>query len=279
MRLGGPVFTDTSTPDAWVASLRAAGYRAAYCPLNPMADHDDATVAAYADAAARADIVIAEVGGWSNPISPDDATRHAAITKCQRALALAERIGARCAVNITGSRGAKWDGPCAADLEPETLDLIVQSVRQIVDAVRPSRTVYALETMPWMLPDSADSYLELLQAIDRPQFVGVHLDPVNLVNTPRRYFATRALIRECFAKLGPLIRSCHAKDILLQGKLTVHLDEVRPGLGTLDYAAYLHALARLPADTPLMLEHLPAAEYPAAAAHIRAVAQQEGLAL
>ena len=35
--------------------------------------------------------------------------------------------------------------------------------------------------MPWTLPDSPDSYLELMGAIDRRQFA-VHFDPTNLIN-------------------------------------------------------------------------------------------------
>jgi sugar phosphate isomerase/epimerase len=83
------------------------------------------------------------------------------------------------------------------------------------------------------------------------------------------------MIRDCFAKLGPHIRSCHSKDILLHDRLTLHLDEVRPGLGGLDYHAYLGELAKLDPDTPLILEHLPAEEeYDAAASHIRSVAAE-----
>jgi sugar phosphate isomerase/epimerase len=130
--------------------------------------------------------------------------------------------------------------------------------------------------MPWAYPDSADSYLRLLKAIDRKRFA-VHLDPVNLVCSPQRYFRTGPLIRECFEKLGPYIKSCHAKDILLQMKLTTHLDEVRPGLGGLDYVAFLKELSKMP-ETPLMLEHLKGAEeYRKAADHIRGVARENGL--
>ncbi len=275
MRLGGPVFAPCPDPESWVLAVRAEGYRAAYCPLGPEAD--DATVQAYARAAASADIVIGEVGAWSNPLSPDGAARRAAREKCIQSLALAERIGARCCVNIAGSLGPKWDGPCPQDLDPATFDLIVESVREIIDAVRPRRTFYTLETMPWMLPDSADAYLRLLEAVDRPAFA-VHLDPVNLVNCPARAFDTAGLLRDCFAKLGPRIRSCHAKDIRLDTRLTVHLDEVRPGLGCLDYAVYLRELDRLEPDVTLMVEHLPdAGEYREAVRHIRAVAQNEGV--
>lgn len=277
MRLGGPIFAKTDSPESWVKAVSSAGYRAAYCPVGPEAD--GGAVAAYAAAARKADIVIAEVGAWSNPLSPDAATAKAALEKCKASLALAERIGACCCVNIAGSRGRKWDGPDAADLTDGTFDRIVAMVRDIIDTVKPTRSFYTLETMPWMYPDSPDAYLRLIKAIDRKAFA-VHLDPVNLVSSPQRYFATGRLIEECFAKLGAHIKSCHAKDILLRDNLTVHLDEVRPGQGNLDYPAFLRGLNRLGADIPLMLEHLPHEdEYRTAAVHIRTVAAQEGISL
>jgi len=268
MRLGAPIEA-ASTPQAWVESLKKYGYRAAYCPVD--AREDAATRQAYVRAAAQADIVIAEVGAWSNPISPDDSVRKVAIEKCQQQLALADDMGARCCVNIAGARGEKWDGPYADNFSADTFDLIVETVRQIMDAVKPTRTFYTLEPMPCIVPDSPDSYLDLIKAIDRPQFAA-HLDPVNMISSPRRYFNNAAFIEECFDKLGPYIKSCHAKDTLIREPLTVHLDEVRPGLGTLDYATYLRCANRLDADTPFMLEHLPMSEYAPAADFVRQTA-------
>lgn len=274
LRLGGPVFEKVRDPDGWVNALKKLGYAAAYCPV--AANAGDDTVRAYETAARRANIVIAEVGAWSNPISPDGPTRKAALEKCRRQLALADRIGARCCVNITGSRGEKWDGPSPKNLTRETFDMIVETTRSIIDDVKPTRTYFTLETMPWAYPDSPDSYVRLLEAIDRKRFA-VHLDPVNLVCSPQRYYGNAALIRECFEKLGPHVKSCHAKDILLHPRLTTHLDEVRPGTGGLDYATFLKELSRL-TDVPLMLEHLPnAEEYGKAAEHIRSVAREVGM--
>jgi sugar phosphate isomerase/epimerase len=166
MRLGAPLVQRDLDPGEWAAAVCAKGYRAAYCPLQP--DASQADIAAYRRAAQQADIVIAEVGAWSNPLSPDPAVRHAALDKCKASLLLAERIDARCCVIIAGSRGEKWDGPHPADLTEETFDLIVTTVRDIIDAVQPRQTVYALETMPWMYPDSLESYRHLIEAIDRP---------------------------------------------------------------------------------------------------------------
>ena len=274
LRLGGPV--GGGDPETWIRNLKALGYRAAYCPVGANAADDE--VKAYAAAAKKADIVIAEAGAWSNPISPDDNQRRQALKKCRDQLALADRIGANCCVNIAGSRNPKnWAGPHKDNLTKETFDMIVEATRSIIDAVKPTRTFFCLETMPWEYPDSADSYLDLIKAIDRKRFA-VHFDPVNLVCSPQRYFNNGALIRECFKKLGPHMKSCHGKDILLSDKLTTHLDEVRPGLGGLDYAVFLKELSRMP-NVPLMLEHLSnQEEYKKAADYVRSVAAKQGLA-
>ncbi|MDF3057976.1 MAG: sugar phosphate isomerase/epimerase [Rariglobus sp.] len=276
MRLYYHLYQPFASATEWAAAHRAAGFGAADALLET--DASDAVVAAYVEAARRANLVIGEVGAWSNPIDPDPVKAAAALDLCRRNLDLAERLGARCCVNIAGSRNpAKWDGPHADNFSPDTFDLIVQSVRSIVDAVKPRRAAYALETMPWIFPSSPDEYLALLRAIDRPGAVAVHLDPVNMINSPARAYRTTEFLRECFAKLGPHIRSCHAKDIVLRDHLTVHLDECRPGAGVLDYATYLRELSRLDPDTTLRIEHLAAEDYPMAADHLREVAARNNL--
>jgi sugar phosphate isomerase/epimerase len=280
MRLGGRIFEKTADPDAWAAAVKRAGYRAADCPLQPAAD--DATVAAYVKAAADADLVIAEVGAWSNPISPDMAARQAALEKCKGALALAERIGAVCCVNIAGSRHPKThNAPHPDNFTRETFDLIVQSVRQIVDAVNPTRTFYTLETKPTIFPDSAEAYLDLLRAVDRKAFA-VHLDPINMISTVRRFYDSGKFMAETVRTLGPHIKSCHVKDLALKAtsREIVHLDECRPGTGGLDLGAFLRAAGRLGPDLPMMMEHLDTAEeFAAAAAHLRDLAAKEGVDL
>jgi len=278
IRLGGPVFKKYSNPEEWISALKELKYKAAYCPVQLGASSDE--IKLYKTAAQKADIIIAEVGAWSNPIDPDETKAKAALEKCINSLALADEIGANCCVNISGSRNPeKWAGPHADNLTPDTFDLIVETTRKIIDAVKPKNTFYALETMPWAYPDSVDSYEKLLKAIDRKQF-GVHLDPVNLVVSPQVYYKNGEMISEAFKKLGPFIKSCHAKDILLlEAELTPHLPEVRAGLGNLNYAVYLKELSKLK-NTPLMLEHLKTGEeYDLAANHIRSVAEKNNIFL
>lgn len=277
MRLGAPVFQPYDSPEQWAEVVKSCGYRAAYAPVGYDAPVE--RIRAFEDAAASADIVIAEVGAWSNPLSPDDAARKQALEHCKRSLQLADDLGARCCVNIAGSRGAKWDGPSPEDLTEATFEMIVATVRDIIDAVKPRRTFYTLEMMPWAYPDSADSALRLIHAIDRRQY-GVHFDPVNIISSPQRLFRTDSVIRECVEKLGGHIRSCHLKDVKLSEAFLVHLDETRPGTGSLDYRTLLRELNRLDPNLPVMLEHLPnEEEYRLAANHVRTVARRENIAL
>jgi sugar phosphate isomerase/epimerase len=277
MRLGGPVFNSDSGPYEWIAALQRRGYRASYCPVTHEDDRE--TIAAYVNSAHDADIMIAEVGAWSNPLSRAEHTRQEAIAYCQEQLALADEVGAVCCVNIAGSRGDLWDGPDADNLTSDTFDLIVETVQKIMDAVKPQRTCYTLETMPWLYPDSTESYLALLKAINRPRFA-VHFDPVNLICSPQRYFSNGVLIQEFVEKLGPHLVGVHLKDVVLNPNLTTHLDEVRPGLGHLNYTVLLKSLQALGRDIPIMLEHLEGdEEYRLAASYVRTMAVKNGIEL
>src|SRR5437660_127086 len=60
LRLGGPAFANAKDPEELALAHRKLGYRAAYCPDLPL--DDSARIRAYADAFARHDVVVAEVG-------------------------------------------------------------------------------------------------------------------------------------------------------------------------------------------------------------------------
>ncbi|MGO8680404.1 MAG: sugar phosphate isomerase/epimerase family protein [Limisphaerales bacterium] len=276
IRLGGPIFEKSGDPETLALAHRKLGYRAAYCPGVSLNDSD--RIRALAEAFARHDVVIAEVGRWVNLMDTDPEKRRKNLETVTEGLALAEAIGALNCVDIAGSFSTtSWFGPHPDNLSPRFFDAAVQNARQIIDAVKPKRAKFTYEVMGWALPDSPDSYLRLIKAIDRPAF-GVHLDPCNLVNSPAKFYNNTALLNECFDKLGRWIVSCHGKDLAWDVEMNVHFREVIPGQGSLDYATYLKRLAALPHNPPLMLEHLATAQdYDAARLHVFEVGQKEGL--
>jgi sugar phosphate isomerase/epimerase len=276
LRLGGPTFIKTDDPEQLAMEHRKLGYRAAYCPGVSLQDAN--RIKAIRQAFAKHDVVIAEVGRWVNLLDANPDKRKENLRVVTDGLALAEAVGALCCVDIAGSFNPTiWFGPHPKNFSTEFFDAVVENARKIIDAVKPAKARLCYEMMGWALPDSADSYLKLIKAIDRTAF-GVHLDPCNAINCPERYYRNTELLNECFDKLGPWIVSCHAKDLTWDVEMNVHFREVQPGLGTLDYVTYLQRLAQLPQTPPLMIEHLAsAAEYDAARQHIFKVGRETGI--
>jgi sugar phosphate isomerase/epimerase len=258
MRLGGSVLGPYAGAEAFTAVARKCGFRAVTFPLTY--DDGDSEIDNLVNALKESDITIAEVGAWhSNLLSTDKNEKQRALENCKRQLALADYTGARCCVNVAGTHGSLWDGPHPDNLSEEVFAEIVDRVREIIDAVKPARTFYTIEPMPWMIPHSAGAYARLIKAVDRPAF-GAHLDVVNLINSPERYYANSAVTQECFDVLGPHIKSIHLKDIVLQPRLTVHLDECLVGKGGFDIPCLLCNAAKLDPGMPVLVEHLQSQE-------------------
>jgi len=277
MRLGGPVFVQSTDPAAVAQAHRDLGYRAAYAP-GSMAVTEKERIAAWIAEMARHDVVIAEVGAWRNMLDPDPAKRRETLTYVGDRLALAEALGARTCVDIAGSfNPTVWFGAHPRNFTRDFFDATVENCRAVIDLVKPQRTTFSIEMMPWSWPSSPDEYLELIKAVDRPAFA-VHVDVCNLMNSPARIYDNAAVIREVFRKLGDRIVSCHAKDIAWGPGYQVNVQEVIPGRGVLDYPTYLRELSQLRVDAPLMLEHLRGAdEYTQGREYIQGVATSAGL--
>ena len=277
VRLGGPVFLKSTDPVALAKEHRSLGYSAAYCPAFAKLE-DAAGLREIEKAFAAENVAIAEVGAWKNMMDPDPAKRKENREYVTQRLALAEAIGSRCCVDIAGSYNAEsWYGPHPKNLSQEFFDATVENCRRAIDAVKPKRTLFTIEMMGWSVPDGPDSYLKLIKAVDRKAFA-VHMDVCNGINSPTRFYKNAEFIGECFRVLGKWIASCHAKDLKWITELNVHFLEVIPGRGSVDYAAYLKELAKLPVDAPLMLEHLKTAEeYEEGKQYIQKIAAANGV--
>ncbi len=275
MRIGGEIKLSFDNPEEWLRRVKEYRYSTVYTPVGW--DTPAEVRKAYADCAKANDIVIGEVGIWRNPISPDREEAARNMEYCKERLALAEELGANCCVNIAGSRGELWDGPYKENYDENVYALIVDTTREIIDSVNPVRTFYTLEPMPWMVPDSPDAYQKLIRDIDRKGFA-VHLDFINMINNPERFLKRDAFIEDCFRKLGPYIKSIHAKDILMEKAYPCVLHERMPGRGSLDFRRVVRLCEGLGRDTPVFVEHLDThEEYMEASGFIRAIAEQEGI--
>ncbi len=294
IRLGGPVSMDASKaagageshgaqaddPVALAKAHSAKGYRAAYAPRVRLKDTE--RIREIRTAFEAEDIMIAEVGYWENLLETEADERKKTRQGMVNALALAEELGARCAVDILGSycHGNGTTVHAAENFSEGAFDEATEIARYMIDTVKPKTAYFAYEIFPFNVVDSPAMIARLLRAVDRNQF-GVHLDLVNLINCPRAYWTSGDIMRECVTLFGDRIVSAHAKDVKMQEPaISVILKEALMGQGNLDIAANLRELHRLPQEVPYMMEHLPNEEaYDRAAAHIRNVAAQEEIAL
>ncbi len=253
MRLGISAQFPHSSPEEWGRKHKEAGLGAVVFPLDFTSDMKD--IDAYALAAKENDLVIAEVGVWNNMLDPDPVKRRENRERCVKQLELAEYIGAKCCVNITGAAGDMWDGSYEGNYTKETFDEICFYLQDMLDKVKPVRTHYTLETMPHALPDSPESYLEFIKAVNRPG-LGVHMDIVNMLTSPRVYYGNRKLIKDTFDLLGPRILSCHVKDAVLDHSLTVCIREAELGKGGVDLKYYFEQAEKYDPEMPMIIEHL-----------------------
>ena len=149
----------------------------------------------------------------------------------------------------------RWYGGYRKNFSRELWDMAVSMIRKIIDSARPRHTKFCIESMPWMIPSGPDEYLRLIEDVDRAEF-GTHLDVVNMITSPRRYFYNDEFLEECFRKLHGTIVSCHLKDILLKQEYTFQLEECACGKGTLDIGLYARLATAENPRMPMIIEHL-----------------------
>ena len=254
MRLGISTSLQAKNGEEWAQKLSALGCKAAVFPLHYTAP--DKEIDEYVQAAKEHDLLIAEVGIWRNVFALDPKEREEARQMAKGQLGLAERIGARCCVNTSGTFGGPvWDGGYKENFSKKCWDDVVTYTQELIDEVKPTHTCYSVEPMPWMAPTGPDECIKLMKDVDRKAF-GIHLDFINMINCPQRYFFADDFMDECFEKLGKYILSCHMKDIRLRHELTFQLEEVRCGDGAINLEKYCRKINECDPDMPVILEHL-----------------------
>lgn len=253
MRIGLSTNFNEDSAEKWAAKMVSLGCKSVVFPLN--CEAPDSQIDEYVAAAKENDLLIAEVGIWRNAIDRREDERKKNLEYSIGQLALADRIGARCAVNVGGSRGSRWDGGYKDNFSGEVWELTVDMARKIIDEVKPKNTFFTLEPMPWMVPTGPKEYLKLIEAVDRDRF-GVHMDIINMINCPDRYFFHDEFLEETFDLLGDKIKSCHLKDIRLLDGYTFQLKECAIGEGVFNIEKYVELADKYDKDMPMIIEHL-----------------------
>ena len=253
MRFGISAPLKHDSPEEWIRRQTELGCTTVVFPVQ--SSEPEEKITAYKNAAEKAGFTIAEVGIWKNALAADPDERKANVDYCVEQLRLADYLNARCAVNVAGAFGPVWDGGYRANFTNEARKETVRMVREIIDRAQPKNTYFTLEPMPWMIPTGPEDYLRLIEEVDRERFA-VHMDIINMINSADRYFHADEFIDECADLLGGRIRSCHIKDVHLNGAYTLRLEECAPGEGEFPLRHYVTRMNEVDREMPVILEHL-----------------------
>ncbi len=253
MRLGTSSPLMHTSPEKWAANQIKLGCTTVVFPVQ--SNEPENKIIAYKEAADKAGLSIAEVGIWRNALSSDPDEKKANMDYSVEQLRLADFLHARCAVNVAGAFGPKWDGGYKANFTDEAWKRTVSMVQEIIDRANLKNTFFTLEPMPWMIPTGPNEYLRLIELVDRDRFA-VHMDIINMINSANRYFNPEEFVDECVDTLGSRIKSCHIKDVHLDERYTLRLEECGPGDGEFPLRYYVNRINELDPDMPVILEHL-----------------------
>jgi sugar phosphate isomerase/epimerase len=215
-------------------------------------------------------------GYWQNMITPDEARRADAVRTIQAAIRLAGWLGAR-GID-TGPGSMNPNGPWFPHPDNHTAQArrqLVRTLKECAAAAEDAQVYLSLEGHQLVTLRDATVTREVLEEVDS-RWVRSDYDSANWITLDTVFDTGKALHRD-FDVLGPQIVSAHAKDIRIENRLALHLQDGCPGTGTMDFATLFHRMESLSPDLPVIAEGHNTDELPAVAALFHRLAKEQGI--
>ena len=269
--------SENESPTEMVKRIREGGFTGAVTGPEPWNSMKDSELGELRTALKKYDVVVFEVGGYTNMIHPDSATRQKNLKHLATCIEAADKINCPMVGTISGG----CDPVNFFNVHPDnwtekTWKLLVDSMKQVLRDTAGMKAAIGMEAQVTTNIDGPKAHKRLIDDVGDSR-CAVNLDPVNMIHL-HNYYHTTELINECFDLLGEDILGCHAKDTYIwPDKQTVHVQEVCPGRGVMDYETYLVRLSRMKWPRTLLPEHIPQDQFPEAYAYIRKVAKKVGV--
>lgn len=208
-------------------------------------------------------LTIVQATGYNPILVGEDPSRHAAdLERLTRAFAVARRLGSPMVLTGCGSHHPTHHyGPHPRNHAPETRERIVEFLRLAAPRAEDAGIILALECHMITALDTPAHIREVVDAVGSPN-LKVNFDPVNLLDGVDAVFESGARMAAMLDVLDDRYHwTAHAKDVLIEPRLALHLEETVCGDGVLDWPAYLRCAERL--GTPerpavVLVEHMPA---------------------
>ncbi len=263
--------------------VRDGGYTAVVTSPDPWHGMPESEMAQVRAALKKYDVVVYEVGGYRNMLHTVEAERQKNLKHLARCIEAADKIGCPMVGTISGSRDpqnlrADNFAPHPDNWTEATWKLLISGVRQVLKDTAGCKAVLGMEAQVTTNQDNPKAHRRLLDDVGDPR-LKVNLDPTNMVHF-YNYYHTTDLVNECFDLLGEDIMGCHAKDTyIIPDQQTVHVQEVCPGRGVMDYETYLVRMSKMKWPRALLPEHIPGDQYIEAKNYIEKVAAKVGVKL
>ena len=212
-------------------------------------------------------------GFWQNLVAADESRRREAVRVLQAALRLAGWLGARGIDTGPGSENpaGPWF-PHPYNWTGEARRQLIRSLQEAAPAAEDAGVFLSLEGHQLVTLDSAETTKEILDAVGSP-WVKSDYDSANWIRREEVFDAAPAINRH-FDVLGAHIVSCHAKDIWIENRLALHLQDGCPGKGNLDFRTLFRRMEALSPDYPVIAEGNSTEELPQVSALFHGLAQE-----
>ena len=192
-------------------------------------------------------------GYWQNMITPDESARKEAVATIQAALRVAGWLGARGIDTGPGSMNSHgpWF-PHPDNWSASARTQLIKTLRECAPAAEDACVFLSLESHQLVTLKSPEVTLDVLDRVDSP-WVRCDYDSANWITLDTIY-DTASAVNHHLDLLGHHIVSCHAKDIWVENRLAVHLQDGCPGKGNMDFATLFRRMEDLSPDYPVIAE-------------------------
>lgn len=273
-----PADMDEMTPET-CQRVRTLGFTGIFTRFGKNSPHDTPRASAQrlrdllADHGVR---LFQATGYWQNLVTPDESRRQESVRTLQAALRLAGWMGAR-GID-TGPGSMSTDGPWFPHPDNWTDTCrrqLVKSLKECAKAAEDNGVYLSLEGHQLVTLESAEVTKAILDEVES-SWVRSDYDSANWITLKTVYDTTWA-INHHFDVLGHHIVSCHAKDIWIENRLTLHLQDGCPGKGRMDFKTLIRRMEALSPDYPVIAEGNGTEDLPAVSALFHDAAKELGI--
>jgi sugar phosphate isomerase/epimerase len=260
--------------------VRDAGFRGSSLYIREPLKITDDEVVRLAQAFAEADLDVAQLNGrYETLCNPDEVLRAQGVAGLQALVRIGARIGAPSVYARPGSLNPTnqwWAHP--DNHTQATFDRIVDSLKQVMVVAEGEGVLVAIEGHVTSALDSPRRVLELIDAVDSAS-LRFNFDPVNFVGTIKDGHDPSGVLKRLAEVLGLYVVAAHAKDCRVMDGHVVHISEVTPGTGAMNYPLFLQLAQQLMPDGYFIIEHLSRDEAEKARDFVVPLAKQLGIPL